>query len=46
LRLDCVASNETLCAYYERAAYEFVGDVTVYEYVQSRYEKRVGYVTA
>jgi GNAT superfamily N-acetyltransferase len=42
LRLDCVASNETLRAYYERAAYEYVGDVTVDAYVQSRYEKRVG----
>jgi GNAT superfamily N-acetyltransferase len=46
LRLDCVASNETLRAYYERAAYEYVGDVTVDEYVQSRYEKRVGDVSA
>ena len=42
LRLDCVASNESLRAYYERAAYEYVGDVTVGEYVQSRYQKRVG----
>jgi GNAT superfamily N-acetyltransferase len=41
LRLDCVASNESLRANYERAAYEHVGDVTVDEYVQSRYEKRV-----
>lgn len=41
LRLDCVASNEPLRAYYEHAAYEHVGDVTVVEYVQSRYEKRV-----
>ena len=42
LRLDCVASNESLRAYYERAAYEYVGDVTVDDSVQSRYEKRVG----
>ena len=42
LRVDCVASNESLRAYYERAAYEYVGDVTVGEYVQSRYQKRVG----
>jgi GNAT superfamily N-acetyltransferase len=42
LRLDCVASNETLRAYYERAAYQYVGDVAVGEYIQSRYEKRVG----
>jgi len=41
LRLDCVASNGSLRAYYERAAYEYAGDVTVDEYVQSRYEKRV-----
>jgi len=32
--------------YYERAAYEHVGDVTVDEYVHSRYEKRVGDVIA
>ena len=42
LRLDCVASNESLRAYYERAGYEYVGDVTVDAYVQSRYEKHVG----
>jgi len=42
LRLDCVASNESLRAYYERAAYQHVGNVTVDEYIQSRYEKRVG----
>jgi hypothetical protein len=30
-----------LRAYYERAAYEYVGDLTVDESVQSRYEKRV-----
>jgi hypothetical protein len=30
-----------LRAYYERAAYEHVGDVTIGEYTQSRYEKRV-----
>jgi GNAT superfamily N-acetyltransferase len=41
LRLDCVASNESLCAYYERAGYEHVGDVTVDEFTQTRYEKRV-----
>ena len=42
LRLDCVASNQSLRAYYERAAYEHVGDVTVGDYLQARYEKRVG----
>jgi GNAT superfamily N-acetyltransferase len=42
LRLDCVASNESLRAYYERAAYQYVGDVAVDEFIQSRYEKRVG----
>jgi hypothetical protein len=41
-----VASNESLRASYERAAYEHVGDVAVDEYVQSRYEKRVGDVIA
>lgn len=42
LRLDCVASSEPLRAYYERAGYRHVGDVTVGPYVQARYEKRVG----
>jgi GNAT superfamily N-acetyltransferase len=42
LRLDCVASNQALRAYYERAGYEFVGDVTVGPYTEARYEKRVG----
>jgi GNAT superfamily N-acetyltransferase len=42
LRLDCVAWNGPLRAYYERAGYAYVGDVTVGEYTQSRYEKRVG----
>jgi GNAT superfamily N-acetyltransferase len=41
LRLDCVASNESLRAYYERAAYQYVDDVVVHEFIQSRYEKRV-----
>jgi GNAT superfamily N-acetyltransferase len=40
LRLDCVASNKPLRAYYERAGYEHVGDVTVGPYTQARYEKR------
>jgi GNAT superfamily N-acetyltransferase len=39
LRLDCVASNQSLRAYYERAGYEHLGDVTVDEFTQSRYEK-------
>jgi GNAT superfamily N-acetyltransferase len=42
LRLDCVAGNDQLRAYYERAGYEHVGDVTVGVYTQARYEKRVG----
>jgi GNAT superfamily N-acetyltransferase len=42
LRLDCVAWNEPLRAYYERAGYEHVGDFTVGPYTQARYEKRVG----
>jgi GNAT superfamily N-acetyltransferase len=41
LRLDCVASNDALRAYYERAGYEHVADVTVGPYTQARYEKRV-----
>jgi GNAT superfamily N-acetyltransferase len=42
LRLDCVAENAGLRGYYERAGYAHVGDVTVGEYTQARYEKRVG----
>jgi GNAT superfamily N-acetyltransferase len=42
LRLDCVAWNERLRAYYERAGYEHVGDVTVGPYLEARYQKRVG----
>jgi len=34
------ASNQLLRAYYERAGYEHVGDVTVDEFTQARYEKR------
>jgi GNAT superfamily N-acetyltransferase len=41
LRLDCVASNESLRAYYERAGYDHVGDVTVGEFTQARYQKRI-----
>jgi GNAT superfamily N-acetyltransferase len=41
LRLDCVAWNETLRSYYERAGYEHLGDVTVGPYTQARYQKRV-----
>ena len=41
LRLDCVSWNQPLRAYYERAGYEDVGDVTVGQYTQARYEKRV-----
>src|SRR2546423_1211405 len=33
LRLDCVASNESLRAYYERAPYKYGCDVTADEYV-------------
>jgi GNAT superfamily N-acetyltransferase len=42
LRLDCVAWNDALRGYYERAGYEHVGDVTVGPYTQARYQKRVG----
>jgi GNAT superfamily N-acetyltransferase len=41
LRLDCIAKNDALRAYYERAGYEHVGDVTVGSYVEARYQKRV-----
>jgi RimJ/RimL family protein N-acetyltransferase len=41
LRLDCVAWNERLRTYYERAGYEHVGDVAVGPYTQARYQKRV-----
>jgi Acetyltransferase (GNAT) family len=41
LRLDCVAWNGRLRAYYEGAGYAHVGDVTVGPYTQARYEKRV-----
>lgn len=41
LRLDCVASNKQLRGYYARAGYAHVGDVTLGEYTQARYEKRV-----
>jgi RimJ/RimL family protein N-acetyltransferase len=42
LRLDCVAWNEALRAYYERAGYEHLDDVMVGPYNTARYEKRVG----
>ena len=42
LRLDCVAWNEALRTYYERAGYGYVGNVTVGPYTQARYQKRVG----
>lgn len=41
LRVDCVTWNGQLRAYYERAGYAHVGDVTVGELTESRYEKRV-----
>jgi GNAT superfamily N-acetyltransferase len=41
MRLDCVAANGPLRAYYERAGYEHVGDVLVGRFTQSRYEKGV-----
>ena len=41
LRLDCVAWNARLRAYYERAGYAHVGRVTVGPYTQARYEKGV-----
>jgi GNAT superfamily N-acetyltransferase len=41
LRLDCIAENDALRAYYERAGYEHLGDVSVGPYVEARYQKRV-----
>jgi GNAT superfamily N-acetyltransferase len=41
LRLDCVAWNEPLRAYYERVGYEHVGEVSIGPYTQARYQKRV-----
>jgi Acetyltransferase (GNAT) family len=41
LRLDCIAGNGRLRAYYERAEYRHVGEVTVGSYTEARYEKRV-----
>jgi GNAT superfamily N-acetyltransferase len=41
LRLDCIAENDALRAYYERAGYEHVGNVTVGPYLEARYQKRV-----
>jgi hypothetical protein len=42
LRFDRrLAWNQPLPAYYERAGYVYVGDMTVGEYSQSRYEMLV-----
>ena len=42
LRLDCVAENEALNAYYQRAGFGYSGRVTVRGLEVSLYEKRVG----
>ncbi|MGH2516728.1 MAG: GNAT family N-acetyltransferase, partial [Ktedonobacterales bacterium] len=41
LRLDCDAKNPTLRAYYERAGFAHVDDVTLPHRVAARYEKLV-----
>ena len=42
LRLDCVADNETLNAYYRQAGFGYRGRVVVRGLAVSLYEKRVG----
>lgn len=42
LRLDCVADNEALNAYYQRAGFDYRGQTTVRGLAVSLYEKRVG----
>ena len=42
LRLDCVADNKALNAYYQRAGFGYRGRVTVRGLEVSLYEKRVG----
>jgi protein-tyrosine phosphatase len=42
LRLDCVASNPTLCAYYARAGFADRGDVAAYGLTLRRWEKAAG----
>jgi GNAT superfamily N-acetyltransferase len=41
LRLDCVASNATLCAFYARAGFTERGDVEAYGFTLRRWEKAV-----
>ena len=41
LRLDCVASDTAICAYYERAGFEHRGDVVVRGVDMSLYEKEI-----
>jgi ribosomal protein S18 acetylase RimI-like enzyme len=41
LRLDCVAENEALNAYYQRAGFDYRGQTTVRGLEVSLYEKRV-----
>ena len=42
LRLDCVAHNEALNAYYRRAGFGYMGRAVVSGLAVSLYEKRVG----
>jgi protein-tyrosine phosphatase len=39
VRLDCMASNPRLRAYYERAGFQYCGDVALASYIGSRYER-------
>jgi len=42
LRLDCKASNQWLCAYYERLGFVKVGQVQMPHALNNLYEKRLG----
>jgi ribosomal protein S18 acetylase RimI-like enzyme len=41
LRLDCMAENTALCAYYERAGFHYRGETRGKGWAASRYEKQV-----
>lgn len=42
LRLDCMASNHALRAYYTRLGFTYRGDATQHTYTGSRFEKTIG----
>jgi GNAT superfamily N-acetyltransferase len=45
LRLDCMASNHALRAYYKRLGFTYRGDATERDYVGSRFERPIGATT-